>query len=47
MGQRILPAGLTVWDDPLRPRGLKSKPFDPHPLFTSFIEAAVEQSRLV
>ena len=26
---------------------LKSKPFDPHPLFTSFIEAAVEQSRLV
>ncbi|CCQ73952.1 CTP synthase [Magnetospira sp. QH-2] len=26
---------------------LKSKPFDPHPLFTSFIEAAVKQSRLV
>jgi len=26
---------------------LKSKPFDPHPLFTSFIEAAVTQSRLV
>ena len=26
---------------------LKSKPFDPHPLFTSFIQAAVEQSRLV
>ncbi|MGE0251531.1 MAG: CTP synthase [Dongiaceae bacterium] len=26
---------------------LKSKPFAPHPLFTSFIEAAVEQSRLV
>ena len=26
---------------------LKSKPFDPHPLFTSFIGAAVEQSRLV
>lgn len=26
---------------------LKSKPFDPHPLFTSFIAAAVEQSRLV
>ena len=26
---------------------LKSKPFDPHPLFTSFVEAAVEQSRLV
>ena len=26
---------------------LKSKPFDPHPLFKSFIEAAVRQSRLV
>jgi len=26
---------------------LKSKPFDPHPLFTSFIAAAVQQSRLV
>jgi CTP synthase len=26
---------------------LKSKPFDPHPLFASFIEAALHQSRLV
>ena len=26
---------------------LKSRPFDPHPLFASFIEAAVRQSRLV
>ncbi len=26
---------------------LKSKPFDPHPLFTGFIAAAVRQSRLV
>ena len=26
---------------------LKSKPFDPHPMFTSFIKAAVDQSRLV
>ena len=26
---------------------LKSKPFDPHPLFASFIQAAVRQSRLV
>ena len=26
---------------------LKSRPFDPHPLFTSFINAAVYQSRLV
>jgi CTP synthase len=26
---------------------LKSKPFDPHPLFASFIGAAMKQSRLV
>ena len=26
---------------------LKSKPFDPHPIFTSFIKAAIDQSRLV
>ena len=26
---------------------LKSRPFDPHPLYASFIAAAVEQSRLV
>jgi CTP synthase len=26
---------------------LKSRPFEPHPLFASFIGAAVEQSRLV
>jgi CTP synthase len=26
---------------------LKSRPFAPHPLFASFVEAAVEQSRLV
>ncbi|MEM7289965.1 MAG: gamma-glutamyl-gamma-aminobutyrate hydrolase family protein, partial [Pseudomonadota bacterium] len=26
---------------------LKSRPFEPHPLFASFIEAAMEQSRLV
>ena len=26
---------------------LKSKPFDPHPLFVSFIEAAIQKSRLV
>ena len=26
---------------------LKSKPFDPHPLFEGFIAAAVKQSRLV
>ncbi len=26
---------------------LKSRPFDPHPLFTSFVKAALDQSRLV
>ncbi len=26
---------------------LRSRPFEPHPLFTSFIKAAIEQSRLV
>ncbi len=26
---------------------LKSKPFDPHPLFTSFVGAAIDQARLV
>ena len=26
---------------------LKSKPFEPHPLFVSFIKAAVKRSRLV
>ena len=26
---------------------LKSKPFDPHPLFTAFVRAAIAQSRLV
>lgn len=28
MGQRIFPEGLVVMDDPLRRRGLRSKPFD-------------------
>ena len=26
---------------------LKSRPFEPHPLFASFIAAAIDQSRLV
>jgi CTP synthase len=26
---------------------LKSKPFDPHPLFAGFIGAALQQARLV
>jgi PmbA protein len=28
MGKRIFTSGITVTDDPLRPRGLRSKPFD-------------------
>ncbi|HYB09855.1 MAG TPA: TldD/PmbA family protein [Alphaproteobacteria bacterium] len=28
MGKRILPSGMNVIDDPLRPRGFRSKPFD-------------------
>ena len=28
LGQRVLPAGLTVMDDPTRRRGLRSRPFD-------------------
>lgn len=35
MDQRILPAGLDVIDDPLRPRGLRSKPFDGEGLATA------------
>jgi PmbA protein len=28
LGQRIFPAGIAIIDDPHRPRGLRSKPFD-------------------
>jgi PmbA protein len=28
LGQQILPSGVTIIDDPHRPRGLRSKPFD-------------------
>jgi PmbA protein len=28
LGERILPAGVTIVDDPLRQRGMRSKPFD-------------------
>ena len=28
MGRQILPAGMSVLDDPLRPRGMRSRPFD-------------------
>jgi CTP synthase len=48
----ILPEAIELADHPwfigvqFHPE-LKSKPFSPHPLFASFIEAAVQQSRLV
>ncbi len=48
----LLPETLEIPDHPwfigvqYHPE-LKSKPFDPHPLFTSFIGAAMRQSRLV
>jgi CTP synthase len=48
----ILPETVEIADHPwfvgvqYHPE-LKSRPFEPHPLFTSFIRAAVEQSRLV
>ncbi len=28
LGERLFPAGIRIWDDPLRPRGLRSRPFD-------------------
>lgn len=28
LGKQILPAGMSVMDDPLRPRGMRSRPFD-------------------
>jgi CTP synthase len=48
----LLPETVEITDHPwfigvqFHPE-LKSRPFDPHPLFASFIAAAVEQSRLV
>ncbi len=48
----LLPETIEIEDHPwfigvqFHPE-LKSRPFAPHPLFSSFIEAAVEQSRLV
>ncbi len=43
-----LPQGMHPWfvGVQFHPE-LKSKPFDPHPLFKSFVAAAVKQSRLV
>ncbi|SDG40385.1 microcin-processing peptidase 1. Unknown type peptidase. MEROPS family U62 [Limimonas halophila] len=45
MGERILPAGTHVIDDPHRPRGLKSKPFDAEGLPTTR-RALVDDGRL-
>jgi PmbA protein len=28
LGQRVFSSGIRIWDDPLRPRGLQSRPFD-------------------
>ncbi len=28
MGTAVMPAGMNLWDDPTRPRGLRSRPFD-------------------
>jgi CTP synthase len=48
----LLPETVEITDHPwfigvqFHPE-LKSRPFDPHPLFASFIAAAVEQSRLM
>ncbi len=28
LGQQIFKSGITIWDDPLRPRGLSSRPYD-------------------
>jgi PmbA protein len=28
LGERLFSAGIRIWDDPLRPRGLRSRPFD-------------------
>jgi CTP synthase len=48
----VLPEIIEIPDHPWFvgvqfPPELKSKPFDPHPLFKSFIAGAVQQSRLV
>jgi len=38
LGQRVFAAGITVRDDPLRPRGLRSRPFDGEGLPTAAID---------
>ena len=38
LGERVFAAGITVRDDPLRPRGLRSRPFDGEGLPTAAID---------
>jgi PmbA protein len=38
LGERVFAAGITVRDDPLRPRGLRSRPFDGEGLPTTAID---------
>jgi PmbA protein len=38
LGERIFAAGITVRDDPLRPRGLRSRPFDGEGLPTAALD---------
>jgi len=45
MGERIFPEGVTVVDDPLKRRGLRSKPFDGEGLPTRR-RAVIEDGRL-
>jgi PmbA protein len=43
-GERVFPAGITIREDPLRPRGLRSRPFDGEGLPTrprALVEAGV------
>jgi PmbA protein len=47
LGQSVLPSGMNVIDDPLRPRGLRSHPFDGEgvaPLRRAIVEDGVLQS---
>jgi PmbA protein len=45
MGQQVMSAGIRIVDDPLRPRGLRSKPFDGEGLAAERIDV-VEDGRL-
>lgn len=41
-GERIFPAGITIRDDPHRPRGLRSKPFDGEGLPTGPVDLVAD-----